>query len=393
MKSRKITTKNFLLGVSLISVGFYSIGQEGQNLIENGNFESASNKVRRTGQIDKAENWVSATGESADIFLAGAKMPDVMTPENVYGKEDPKDGENYAGIIVYSYNDKENRTYITTKLSSPMKKGMRYKVQFSASLAELSKYSSNRLGAHFSKRELSTKEKVPALIEKTHIEHPKQEVFTGMYGWDLVCGEYIAEGGEKYMTIGNFTANNDVKSERNKKPKEIKGRQIIAAYYYIDDVSVQLLGPNERCNCPYGEQFEQESATIYQREPNINDKMTTAEKVNEINVFYRAGRYDLTISGDEALNKIAGIMKENTALKIKIKGHADNFEYDDPETRDISLKRAEYIRSQMVNKGVDASRFTIADIQNKEASPYIKDVDDDKTESAKNRRVSFEVIE
>ena len=393
MKTRKVTTRNFLLGLTILSLGSYSIAQEGQNLVENGSFESTDGKVRRTGQIDKAENWVSATGESADLFLADAKVPDIMTPLNLYGKEDPKDGDNYAGIIAYSYNDKENRTYITTKLSSPMKKGMRYKVEFSASLAELSKYSSNRLAAHFSKRELSTKEKVPALIEESHIEHPDQKVFSGMYGWDLVCGEYIAEGGEKYMTIGNFTANNDVKSERNKKPKEIKGRQIVAAYYYIDDVSVKLLGPNERCDCPYGTKHEKESATLYQREPSLNDKMSIAEKVNEYNVFYRSGRYDLTMAGDDALNKVAKIMQENPDIKVKIKGHTDNLEFDDPETKDMSLKRAEYIRSQMVNKGVDASRFTISDVQNKEPSPYLKDVDDEKTENAKNRRVSFEVIE
>ena len=393
MKTRKITKKNFLLGLSFLAIGSYSIGQEGQNLVENGSFEAASNKVRRIGQIDKAENWVSATGESADIFLAGAKMPDVMTPTNIYGKEDPKDGENYAGIIVYSYNDKENRTYITTKLKTPMKKGMRYKVQFHASLAELAKYSSNRLAAHFSKRELSTKEKVPALIEESHVEHPDNEVFTGMYGWDLVCGEYVAQGGEKYMTIGNFTANNNVASERNKKPKEVKGRQIIAAYYYIDAISVELLGPNERCDCPYGTKHEQESATLYQREPNINDKMTVAEKINEYNVFYRSGRYDLTMSGDDALNKIAKLMQENPNVKVEISGHTDNLEFDDPETKDISLRRAEYILSQMVNKGVDASRFTIADVQNNEPSPYVKDVDDEKTENAKNRRVSFEVVE
>lgn len=392
MKNKKISTKKILLGLSILSLGSYSIGQEGQNLVENGSFEITDGKIRRTGQIDKAENWVSATGESADLYIAEAKSPDILTPVNLYGKEDPKEGNNYAGIIAYSYNDKENRTYITTKLKSPLKKGMRYKVQFSASLAELSKYSSNKLAAHISKRALSTKEKVPALIEKTHIEHPREEVFTGMYGWDLVCGEYIAEGGEKYLTIGNFTANNGVKSEKNKQPKDVKGRQIIAAYYYIDDVSVQLLGANERCDCLYGTKLVKESTTLYQREPNIVDKMSVTEKINEFNVFYRSGRYDLTMPGDKALDGVAKIMQENPDIKVKIKGHTDNLEYDDPATKDISLKRAEYIRSQMVNKGVDASRFTIADIQNKQPSPYLKDIDDEKTENAKNRRVSFEVI-
>lgn len=391
MKTKVMKIKKLLKVVPACLISLTIFAQEGQNMVDNGDFDNVG-KLRRLGQIDAASGWISPTGESADVFSEGGKMPDVMVPENAYGKEDPKEGSGYAGIITYSYNDKENRTYITTRLNTPMKRGMRYKVKFYASLAELAKYSSNKIGAHFSKRELSTKDKVPALIVDTHVEHPKGEIFNGMYGWDLVCGEYTASGGEKYITIGNFTANNDVKNERNKKPREVKGTQIIAAYYYIDAISVQLLGPDESCDCPYGDKVKREASTLYQREPNITDKMSIEEQVAEYNVFYQSDRYDVTMAGDEALTEIAKLMIDNPNLKVQIIGHEDNNEHDDPEIENISLKRAEYVRNLMVNKSVDPSRFTLADVQNKQPAPFIKDTDDEKTKSAKNRRVSFKVV-
>jgi len=393
MNTKRNKMKRIIAFLPVCLMSLSLLAQEKENLVPNGSFEEASNKLRRLKGIEYAENWSSPTGVTADLFSSYAKMPEVLTPENVYGKEEPKDGENYAGIIIYSYNDKEERQYITTKLTTPMKKGMRYKVQFYASLAELSKYSTNKLGAHFSKKPFSTKEKVAAIIEKTHVMHPDEVIFNGMYGWDLVCGEYVAEGGEKYITIGNFTTNMDVKDERNKKPREMRGQQIIAAYYYIDDISVELLDQDEQCDCPYKDEKKQVSATIYQRSPVLLENMSLANRIKEYNIFYASGRYNLTISGDETLNEIAKLMKENPDLKIRIIGHTDELESESEDMSDTSKKRAEYIRSQMVNKDVDASRFAIKDAQHSSTAPFISENDDEQVKNAKNRRVSFEVIE
>lgn len=386
---KKITKWMRILPACMLA--FSISAQVAENLVENGDFSNISGKLRRTGYISMAEGWSSPTGISADLFSAQGKMPDIMVPENIYGKEDAHAGDSYAGIVAYSYNDKEKRQYITTKLKTPMKKGMRYKVYFYASLSELSKYSSNRLGAHFSKKDYSTSEKVPAMILDTHIEHPNQEIFTGMYGWDLVCGEYVAKGGEKYITIGNFYPNDQVGNERNKKPREIKGTQMVAAYYYIDDVNVELLDEYAECDCPYGDEAEKVSATLYQRTPSINDKMTAKQKVEAHDIYYLSGRYDITMAGDNALNTIAEIMKENAGLTVKIIGHTDANEAGNAELQGVSLKRAEFIRSQMVGKGIDASRFTIVDAKNTISSPYTDANDEENVALAKNRRVTFEV--
>lgn len=393
MKLNNMKMKSIWYVVPALFLSFSIYAQEGENMVDNPGFEDAKNgKLRRVGDITRAEGWVSPTGNTADLFSGEAKMPDVMTPNNLYGMEEPKEGINYAGIIAYSYREKENRTYLTAKLNTPMKKGMRYKVQYYASRAELAKYSTNRLGVHFSKRAPGTDDKVPALILETHVEHPKEAVFDGDYGWDLVCGEYVAEGNEKYITIGNFYSDNEVKEARNRKPRDVKGTQIIAAYYYIDDISVQLLGPNEQCECNYADEAQQEASTVYQRAPQITKDMSLEDQIKEYNVFYAEGRYDVRVDGDKTLDKLAELMKANPEMKIQLIGHADAVEVEDPENAGVSLKRAEYIRTLMVNKDISADRFVIKDMKAAEPSPYIKDQDEEKTKAAKNRRVSFEVM-
>jgi outer membrane protein OmpA-like peptidoglycan-associated protein len=373
----------------ILGITFSLFAQDVDNLVPNGSFEQISEKPRRLGGIEAAEGWISTTGVSADLFSSSADSPDIQVPQNFYGKEDAVEGSNYAGIVVFSYGDKMPRSYIASKLSTPMKKGMRYKVTFRASLAELSKYSSNKLAAHISKKPFETKEKVPALIEKSHIMHPQEIIFNAMYGWEMICGEYIAEGGERYITIGNFTPNDQVKDEKNKKPRELKGNQIVGAYYYIDDVSVNLLDPDEMCDCGYSDDAEKIVSTVYQRTVSLTDNMTLAQKLEVQNVFYGKGRYDIAMAGDKTLNLVANLLAENPDATITVSGHGDVEEIQGGEFPDISMKRAEYIRSLLVNKDVDVNRIKIADAKNNTRAPFAEEGDDEQLQNAKERRVSF----
>ncbi|PWH86091.1 OmpA family protein [Brumimicrobium oceani] len=393
----KLNTKNlkgWFYTLPLAILSFSTIAQEAENLVVNPSFEDAqSRKIRRIGDIDKAEGWSSATGNRADLYSSDAGAPDVLTPDNIYGREDAKSGSNYAGIIAYSYREKENRTYLTAQLSTSLKKGMRYKVQFYASLAELSKYSANRLGAHISRKGIGTDDKIPAIIAETHIEHPKKEVFDGMYGWDLVCGEYVATGKEKYITIGNFSEDGDIVNGRARKPRDMSGKQIIAAYYYIDDVSVQLLGPNETCNCDYGDEAQQVASTVYQRSPEITKDMSLSQKVNQYNIYYAGGRYDVKVDGEKTLEVLTTMMKENTDLKIQISGHTDATEAASATDNVLSMRRAEYVKKLLEERGVAGERLIIEDLKDGKDSIYISESDDDTLRDAKNRRVTFTVVE
>ena len=138
--------------------------QEGENLVPNGSFESIGKKPKRLGKIESATGWVSPTGVRADLFV-DTKVEEISVPDNIYGRETAHEGENYAGLTGYSYNNKVPRSYMMTKLESPMKKGMTYCVKMYVSLSEASKYASNNVGVHFSKKALGTDSKVSMILE------------------------------------------------------------------------------------------------------------------------------------------------------------------------------------------------------------------------------------
>ena len=97
----------------LLSLNSYK-SQEDNNLVINPSFESIDGKLKKLNQINVAKDWYSPTSLKADLF--SSSIPgDIGTPENIYGKEFPKEGENYAGILTYSYNNQKPRTYIQSR--------------------------------------------------------------------------------------------------------------------------------------------------------------------------------------------------------------------------------------------------------------------------------------
>ena len=77
------------------------IGQDDNNLVLNSSFESIEGKLKKLSQINFASDWQSPTALNADLFSKSIKG-DISVPENIYGKEYPKDGDNYAGILTFS---------------------------------------------------------------------------------------------------------------------------------------------------------------------------------------------------------------------------------------------------------------------------------------------------
>ena len=202
----KLNFKTYGIGLAFLGLGFISnqsIAQQTENLVENGSFEQTDGKVKKLGSIESALGWVSPTGVRADLFTPSG-VPEINVPINAFGKEEAKEGANYAGIYAYSFGDKAPRSYIMTKLSTPLKKGLKYCVKFNVSLAEASKYASNQMGAVLSSKPVTTDSKT-AIIEKASVLHSDNKVFNAMYNWETVCAEFVATGGEKFITIGNFS--------------------------------------------------------------------------------------------------------------------------------------------------------------------------------------------
>lgn len=379
------------LFIALLAITSFSFSQD-ENLVGNGSFETIVGKLKKLGGITSATGWLTPTGQAADLYVPAVKIPIISTPENNYGTEEPYEGSNYAGIVAYSYNDKMPRSYAMTKLVQPLKKGSRYCVSFYVSLAEASKYATDAIGANFSKKLYETAAK-SSLIDNMHVQKGDKKVLSGMYGWDKICGVYTATGGEKYITIGNFLNNNQVMYEKIRKPKYFKGTQIIAAYYYLDDVSVKLIDENGQCDCSSVNEEDSYSKLVYQKVITLNDKMTIQEKVEAQTVYFAYGKYGLTNAGKASLDEIAKIMKAST-MTLEIIGHMDDSEVEkmekNPTFQGLGESRGEEVKEYLIEAGVNPNRIiSIVDKTNTVPSGEISEADNDELSSAKTRRVTF----
>lgn len=371
-----------------------AFAQEAENLVPNGGFESTMKEPKKLGSIENATGWMSPTGVRADLFTPNKKVPDIAVPTNIYGKEDAKEGANYAGLIAFSYGDKMQRSYISNKLSVPMKKGTKYCVTFDVSMAEGSKYASNQIGMHISKKPFGTEEKV-SIIDKAMVLHPSNKVFNATYGWEQVCGVYEAEGGEKYITIGNFSSNENTKNERNKKQTDVKVAQVIAAYYYVDNVSITLVDDSHPCECAPEDDANQYSRTVYQRAAKINDEMTPREKIEAHTVHFGFGKNDISQGAADALDVIAEQMKADASMRLQIKAYSDALE-DEVGLQKVAYsgmdsKRANAVVLYLVEKGIAESRLMASPQGSDTESSEIIETDETDIKEAKNRRVEFKV--
>ena len=391
LNAKKMTRLIWTMSIGILSFG--SLAQEGQNLVPNPSFESVDKSPKRLGAIESATGWVSPTGARADLFTSN-KNPEIAVPENVFGKEHPKEGGNYAGIVAYSYGNKVPRTYVMTKLDAPMKKGMRYCVKFNISLAEASKYAVNNVAAKLSKKPYGTDSKLP-LIDEPSVLHYNNDhkIVSARFDWTEICGVYVAEGGEKYFTIGNFNSDDETKNERMKKDPKVKVTQVISAYYYIDDASVRLLNEGEQCDCQADEGGQEFSRTIYQKTFAITEEMTPKEKIEAHEIFFAFGKDKLTTEGVGALDLIASIMKEDPSLKLQINGHNNAMEDSVGLTNDyyagMDNKRIGVVMTYLIDKGIPESRLIITRKGSSDPSQDTNENDDEDLVLAKSRRVTF----
>lgn len=383
-----------ILGVAaLTSLVTYS--QDDKNLVQNPSFEAEKGKLKKLNQINVAVEWNSPTGMRADLFSTDKDSP-CSAPENIYGKESPYDGSRYAGIVMYSYNNKEPRTYLQSKLIAPLRKDVEYCVKFYVSLADLSKYSVNNFGMFFSKDGLEVDGKEDIIFDKDKDKefialNRDNKIYNARYNWEPVCATYTASGKEEYITIGNFYNNKATDYEKLKKLSNFRSSQVPMAYYYLDQVEVFIMEDPAECACNNAQNTPVESV-VYNKETASGDGFTLEEQVKLATVYFDINKSMLESNMKKDMDVLAGSLKANPEYNIVLHGHLDANEGSalrkDPENVDVAgldLKRAETVRDYLIEKGVDAGRISVKSYKDKEQVG----IGSTTLDHAKNRRVEF----
>ncbi|MDA7804041.1 OmpA family protein [Crocinitomix sp.] len=373
--------------ISFLSLSFMInlSAQDMNNLVENPSFEQTEGRIKRGGAIAVAVGWMSPTKATADLF-SGKVKEDYGTPNNTLGMEEAQDGENYAGIRAFSYNDKEARSYVSARLKEVLRKDQKYCVTFYVNLAEASKYASNNIGANFSKKQYNISED-KSILTKTHVMHKDNPVFSGQFGWDQVCGVYEAEGGEKFITIGNFSSNGETANSRLKKSKTFSGASVVSAYYYLDNISVVAIDEESECDC-LADDRSVETKFIYEVAPISTEGLEPAQVASLTSIYYGYGDAELSPNSIAHLKNVLEMLLKNNRSKILVTSHLDENEAENPEFSELGTERTEAIKLFLMSNGVNYTRILTEDKRDAQpADPAKSDL-----AKAKNRRVTFTYI-
>lgn len=230
----KTTIKNSVLLFFFIFFIEYNFAQ---NLVLNPGFELYSTCPTTISQLSNAIDWDSPNFSTPDYMNICATAV-VGIPQNIFGYQFPHSGNAYAGVVTYGGGGGVGtyREYLSGKLSAPLVAGSCYHFEMYISSASTMEFITDEIGVYFSDAVLSSPNY--SLFPYVPVVSNQQGVFPDTTGWTLVSGDFTANGGELYLTIGNFKDdNNSAVMQGN--PGGFSGQ----AYLLVDDVSVTACGP------------------------------------------------------------------------------------------------------------------------------------------------------
>lgn len=204
-----------------------------QNLVPNGDFEDTIRCPFGVSEIESVRDWYSC-GPTPDYFNSCSDSL-LGTPRNFKGFQWPSSKKGYCGL--YTNLEHDVREVIGVKLSQPLNAGIKYYVQFKASLSDVSNYAHNGLGILFSTRANLNSTNPFIATNFAHIH--SDSIITNYENWIRVSGSFVADSNYQYIMIGNFFKNSDIERRQSNSPLA-KGLNDYNAYYFIDDVCVSI---------------------------------------------------------------------------------------------------------------------------------------------------------
>lgn len=222
------------VSISLLVILSFSL--KSQNLIPNPSFENIIScpvnmgypcPFTNLGSFDRVYNWKNPICTSPEIHHTCMGT----IPQNFAGYQAARTGSAYAGIYTLnSYSE-----YICSSLISKLIKDQKYFLKFYVSCGNSINFQittgSNGIGAFLSKGFPDTLMSGIKSRMNSHAQliNPINNLINDTLNWIQISDTIIANGMEDFITIGNFT------------PDTLMAGA--GAYFYIDDVSIELINP------------------------------------------------------------------------------------------------------------------------------------------------------
>lgn len=377
----------FCLIFSLFSQN--EVSELGNNLIYNSSFEehlSCPKRIDPYGYMDEPTAWWQPSSGSADYYNnCGGKQCQV--PKNKLGVQMPRTGGSMVGIYC-SLTD--YREYIETELKEKLIAGETYRLSFWVSLSEYSPEAVATIGGLFTTEMLSdttrqiitdnstkvspngVKQKVSSFYTP-QVVNPFARPLVDTLNWMKIEGEFVARGGESFLTIGNFYP---AEQSNVVYPQGLKNI-LPGAYYYIDDVELYCL------TCSQTKNADGVSVT-----KTLDTADYSVGKVIVLeNIFFEFDKSVLLPQSYVELHNLINLLDKYPKMKIELSGHTDN-KGKDKYNMELSLNRAKAVYDYLLLAGIDKKRLKY------KGFGATQPIADNKTEEgrAKNRRVEFKIL-
>ncbi len=241
----RLIVKKVIFGFTILFY-FQLNSSVAQNIVPNGSFENFTACPLTGDKIYYATGWFQPCrwpggyslnqSSSSDYYSAcGGLNSPYGVPKNYSGYQNAFSGDSYIGL-TYLYTINGLREYAEVKLNHSLLVDTKYKLSYRVSLLDGSMFASNQFDAYFSNDSLLDVSWLSVINVVPQITNLSQAIISDTMNWVSVSGSFYANGGENYLTLGNFHSDN-LTDTINVNPSS---NTINAAYYYIDDVILEL---------------------------------------------------------------------------------------------------------------------------------------------------------
>lgn len=230
------------------------------NLVPNYSFEdtlgACQSQMIIFSSVSKAKYWYTCfAGSSVDYYNVCANSfsyPTICSvPYSCRTYQQPLTGNAFVGLWMYEVTNSSDSASIysedvAVKINKPLDSGKCYYAEFYANLGNSSTIAINQISMLLSQTIYTTTTGVFNNTIQPQIQWDTTKYFKDTLNWVKISGTFITQGGEEYLTIGNFKDGNYLKKtaiSNNFIPGGCGLVGVYRNYLLIDDVSLYEL-PN-----------------------------------------------------------------------------------------------------------------------------------------------------
>lgn len=323
--------------------GVLSYSQElltNRNLVPNGSFE---NYKKKSSSIKSAIPWRQIA--SVDFYQ---KPLDNDTAQD----RGAFDGECYIGLRF----QKHYKEFAYVKLAEPLKYKHLYYFEMHVRLAFWSNATVKSFGVLFNKAGYKNQRDVDKALM---IDTLNVKGLHNGYRWFKISGYYKAYGGEKYLTIGNFSP--EIKKDLLRFNFFRYGFRVfgfLEAYYFVDNVQlIPVKEPEEPIEVELvGSVYVEKNNHQQDSVKSVRENLSAGDKIILKNIYFDEGKSYLLPESYQELNKVTKYLIQHPEWVVQINGHSDNTGSKRKNMK-LSEERAKAVFFYLIEKGVQNKMY------------------------------------